>query len=74
MHEFVEQYAKAFGAEWRADPARLLAAAIDRLAAHRFVEPVDGGVLVLPLVGRYRNVQVRLKRREPALFDLGEVS
>ena len=56
------------------DPARLLAAAIDRLAAHRFVEPVDGGVLVLPLVGRYRNVQVRLKRREPALFDLGEVS
>ena len=74
VHEFVEQYAKAFGAEWRADPARLLAAAIHRLAAHRFVEPVDGGVLVLPLVGRYRNVQVRLKRREPALFDLGEVS
>ena len=74
VHEFVEQYAKAFGAEWRADPARLLAAAVDRLAAHRFVEPVAGGVLVLPLVGRYRNVQVRLKRREPALFDLGEVS
>ena len=32
MHEFVERYAKAFGAEWQADPARLLAAAIDRLA------------------------------------------
>lgn len=74
MREVVEQYAKALGAEWRADPARLLAAALDRLAAHRFVEPVAGGVLVLPLVGRYRNVQVRLKRREPALFDLGEVS
>ena len=74
LSAFVEQYAKAFGAEWRADPARLLAAALERLAAHRFVEPVPGGVLVLPLVGRYRNVQVRLKRREPALFDLGEVS
>jgi uncharacterized protein (TIGR02678 family) len=74
VRQFVEQYAKAFGAEWRADPARLLAAAVDRLAAHRFVEPVAGGVLVLPLVGRYRNVQVRLRRREPALFDLGEVS
>jgi uncharacterized protein (TIGR02678 family) len=74
VHEFVERYAKAFGAEWRADPTRLLAAAVDRLAAHRFVEPVAGGVLVLPLVGRYRNVQVRLKHREPALFDLGEVS
>jgi uncharacterized protein (TIGR02678 family) len=74
MRELVERYARGFGAEWRADPARLLAAAIDLLAAHRFVEPVAGGVLVLPLVGRYRNVQVRLKRREAGLFDLEDVS
>ncbi len=74
MHELVGEYAKAFGAEWRADPARLLAAAVELLAAHRFVEPVPGGVLVLPLVGRYRNVQVRVKRREPALFELAEMS
>ena len=74
LRELVEQYAKGFGAEWRADPPRLLAAAISLLAAHRLVEPVAGGVLVLPLLGRYRNVQVRMKRREPALFDLGEAS
>lgn len=69
---FVAQYATTFGAEWRADPDRLLAAAVDVLAAHRLVEPVAGGVLVLPLAGRYRNVQVRLKHRAPALFDLEE--
>ncbi|MGD9529846.1 DUF2398 family protein [Pseudonocardia sp.] len=73
MAELVTSYSRAFGAEWRADPPRLLAAALDVLAAHRFVEPVPGGVLVLPLVGRYRNVVVRMRPRRsaggPSLFD-----
>lgn len=72
MHALVERYASTFAAEWRADPPRLLAAALDELAAHRLVEPMPGGVLALPLVGRYRNVTVRVKRREPTLFDVLE--
>ena len=68
MRALVERYGATFGAEWRADPARLLAAAIDLLAVHRLVEPVDGGLLALPLLGRYRNVNVTVRLREPTLF------
>lgn len=75
MRELIERYGKTFGAQWRADPPRLLDAALELLAAHRFVERVPGGVLVLPLTGRYRNVQVetRVRRREPGLFDVEEL-
>lgn len=69
MGRLVERYAATLSAEWRADPPRLLAAALDQLATHRLVEPVDGGVLALPLVGRYRNVNVTVRHREPSLFD-----
>jgi uncharacterized protein (TIGR02678 family) len=74
--ELVARYGKTFGAHWRADPSRLRDAALDLLAAHRLVERVPGGVLVLPLTGRYRNVQVamRTRRAEPGLFDVGEFS
>ena len=70
MDALVGRYATTFGAEWRADPPRLLAAALDLLTAHRLVEPVEGGVLGLPLLGRYRNVTVRVRRRAPTLFEL----
>lgn len=74
--ELLTQYGKTFGAQWRADPSRLRDAALDLLAAHRLVERVPGGVLVLPLTGRYRNVRVvmRARRPEPGLFDIGELS
>lgn len=72
MRSLVDRYGATFGADWRADPPRLLAAALGVLAAHRIVEPVDGGVLALPLLGRYRNVTVTVRRREPTLVDLRE--
>lgn len=70
----VDRYGTGFGADWRADPPRLLRAAIALLAEHRIVEPVEGGVLALPLLGRYRNVVVAVRRREPTLFDTPETT
>lgn len=74
MRALVERYGATFSAEWRSDPSRLLAAATTLLAVHRFIQPVDGGLLALPLLGRYRNVTVTVRRREPALFDPEETS
>jgi uncharacterized protein (TIGR02678 family) len=74
MRSLVERYGVTFGAEWRADPSRLLAAAITLLAVYRFVESIDGGVLALPLLGRYRNVTVTVRSREPALFPTDEAA
>jgi len=74
MKELMAQYGTAFGERWRADPNRLRTEAVEMLADFRFVEPVDGGVVVLPLTGRYRNVDAKLKRRRApaALFNLKE--
>ncbi len=74
MRSLVERYGATFSADWRADPPRLLAAATALLAVHRLVEPIDGGVLALPLLGRYRNVTVTVtvRRREPTLFGPAE--
>ncbi|MPZ65853.1 MAG: TIGR02678 family protein [Pseudonocardiaceae bacterium] len=74
MRSLVERYGSAFGAGWRADPQRLLVAALDLLIAHRLVARVDGGVLALPLLGRYRNVVVEVRSREPDLFAVEETS
>ncbi|MGH2847113.1 MAG: DUF2398 family protein, partial [Thermoleophilaceae bacterium] len=69
-------YGSAFAAQWRADPDRLLAAALDLLAELRMVATVEGGVLALPLLARYRNavVEVRRRKAEPTLFDVGDGS
>ncbi|MGI8867826.1 MAG: TIGR02678 family protein [Mycobacteriales bacterium] len=70
-----DRYGPAFSARWRADPERLLGAALDLLADLRMVAVVEGGVLALPLLARYRNTVATLKRRpsllDGALFDLG---
>ncbi|MGW4128947.1 TIGR02678 family protein [Amycolatopsis japonica] len=74
MSRLVERYGSAFAAQWRADPPRLLGAALDLLADLRMVARVEGGVLALPLLARYRNVvfEVRKRKAEPTLFDLLE--
>ncbi|MFC4856690.1 DUF2398 family protein [Actinophytocola glycyrrhizae] len=71
MSGLLDRYGSTFAAQWRADPARLLAAALELLAELRMVARVPGGVLVLPLLARYRNVVVRVRGRttEPTLFD-----
>ena len=74
MKELMARYGAAFGERWRADPDRLRGEAVDLLTAYRLVAPVPGGVIVLPLAGRYRNVDAKVRRRrEPAaLFDVKE--
>jgi uncharacterized protein (TIGR02678 family) len=71
MSGLLDRYGSTFAAQWRADPDRLLAAALELLAELRMVVRVPGGVLVLPLLARYRNVvvRVRMPATEPTLFD-----
>ncbi len=60
-------HASSFGADWHADPERLRIEAVHLLDRFGLVTPVPGGVLVLPLTGRYRNtVAVTRQRRAPA--------
>jgi hypothetical protein len=67
----VDRYGTTVGAEWRNDPDRLCAAAVDLLARFGCVTVIPGGVLVLPVAGRYRNTvaQSRSRRQAPTLFD-----
>ncbi len=61
------RHATSFGAHWHADPARLCSEATALLQRFGAVTIVAGGVLVLPLTGRYRNTVVESKaRRTPA--------
>jgi uncharacterized protein (TIGR02678 family) len=61
--EILGRYGKAFGAQWHADPERLRTEAVALLARFGAVSVVPGGVLVRPLVGRYRNTVADMKRR-----------
>jgi uncharacterized protein (TIGR02678 family) len=72
MSDLVDRYGSTFAAQWRADPQRLLDAALSLLAEMRMVVRIEGGVLALPLLARYRNVVVEVRKRkaEPTLFDL----
>ncbi|HZM77348.1 MAG TPA: DUF2398 family protein [Candidatus Limnocylindrales bacterium] len=64
------RYSTSFGAQWHGDPERLRAEAIALLERFGCVLAVPGGVLVLPLVGRYRNTvaQSKARRTAPRLF------
>lgn len=64
------RHAKSFGAQWHADPERLYAKAKALLERFGCARIVPGGVLVLPLVGRYRNTvaESKARRSAPRLF------
>ncbi|GAA3824852.1 TIGR02678 family protein [Streptomyces chiangmaiensis] len=66
LKEIIGEYGKGFAADLREDPDRLLAQVLDLLAALSLVARVDGGVLALPLLARYRGVSARVKSRVPA--------
>ncbi|QSB16593.1 DUF2398 family protein [Natronosporangium hydrolyticum] len=68
--QILRRYGKAFGAGWHADPQRLRTEAVALLARFGAVAIVPGGVLVRPLVGRYRNTVATVKKRAttPELF------
>ena len=71
MSQLIEQYGATFATGWRAEPERLLGAVLELLASLRMVAVVEGGVLILPLMARYREVavQVRTRQAEASLFD-----
>jgi uncharacterized protein (TIGR02678 family) len=59
----VERYGASFKEDWRNDPEQLRAEAVDLLARFGCLRLVPGGVLVLPLIGRYRNTTATMKAR-----------
>jgi uncharacterized protein (TIGR02678 family) len=61
--DVLERFRPAFGSQWHADPDRLCAEAIDLLERFGAVLRVPGGVLVRPLVGRYRDTVAQVRRR-----------
>ncbi|MEQ4301704.1 TIGR02678 family protein [Plantactinospora sp. B6F1] len=61
--EILARYGTAFGAQWHADPDRLRAEAVALLERFGAVTTVPGGVLVRPLVGRYRHTVAAVKPR-----------
>jgi len=61
--EILDRYSSAFGAAWHADPERLRSEAVALLTRFGAITPVPGGVLVRPLVGRYRNTVAQVRQR-----------
>ncbi|GAA0740775.1 DUF2398 family protein [Dactylosporangium roseum] len=64
--ELLRRYGKAFGAQWHADPDRLRAEAVAQLERFDAIIRVPGGVLVRPLIGRYRATVATVKPRATA--------
>ena len=61
--DLLERFRPAFGSQWHADPDRLCAEAVDLLERFGAVLRVPGGVLVRPLVGRYRDTVAQVRHR-----------
>jgi uncharacterized protein (TIGR02678 family) len=64
LRKLVDEFGSGMAEKQVADPAGLLSDALGLLASVGLVTRVDGGVLVLPLLARYRSVTAQLK--EPA--------
>jgi uncharacterized protein (TIGR02678 family) len=64
LRKLVDEFGSGMAEKQVADPAGLLAQALRLLASAGLVARVDGGVLVLPLLARYRSVTAQIK--EPA--------
>ena len=61
LRRLVEEFGSGMSEKQIADPAGLLGDALGLLASAGLVARVDGGVLVLPLLARYRGVTAQLK-------------
>jgi hypothetical protein len=60
-------YGASFVADLRADPVRLAAAAVEVLVRFDLVRRVPGGILPMPVLARYRSVEIR-RSRQTSLF------
>ncbi len=63
LRKLVEEFGAGMAEKQAADPGRLLTEALALLASAGLVARVDGGVLVLPLLARYRSVTAQIKNR-----------
>ncbi|MGV9732523.1 DUF2398 family protein [Rhodococcus aetherivorans] len=72
--KLVDEFGRTFAAQWQADPAGLLEAAVTLLQRQRLVARVPGGVLALPALARFRGVVVTVRERDPRLAPAGEDS
>jgi uncharacterized protein (TIGR02678 family) len=61
LRKLVEDFGAGMAEKQAADPGRLLVEAVALLASLGLVARVDGGVLVLPLMARYRSVTAHIK-------------
>jgi uncharacterized protein (TIGR02678 family) len=68
LRKLVEDFGAGMAEKQAADPGRLLAEAVALLASVGLVARVDGGVLVLPLLARYRSVTAQIKNPPPATY------
>lgn len=64
LRKLVDEFGSGMAEKQVADPAALLRDALGLLASAGLLARVDGGVLVLPLLARYRGVTAQIK--EPA--------
>ncbi len=61
MRELADAYGMGLSEGLVADPDRLARLAVERLAELRLVAPVEGGVLALPMLARYRGVTATVR-------------
>ncbi len=61
LRKLIDEFGSGMAEKQVADPAGLLGDALGLLASAGLVARVDGGVLVLPLLARYRGVTAQIK-------------
>ncbi|QCB51136.1 DUF2398 family protein [Rhodococcus sp. PAMC28707] len=74
VSDLVERYGRTFAAQWQADPIGLGERAVGMLHRLRLVHIMSGGILVLPVIARYRDVVISVRDRVPqdSLFETTE--
>jgi uncharacterized protein (TIGR02678 family) len=65
LDAMIEDFGSGMSAKQTEDPDRLLRAALGLLDSMGLVARVDGGILVLPLLARYRSVTAHVKNPAP---------
>jgi hypothetical protein len=61
LDAMIEDFGAGMSAKQTQDPDRLLRSAVGLLDSMGLVTQVDGGILVLPLLARYRSVTAHVK-------------
>lgn len=77
VQALTDRYGATFAAQWQADVPGLTAEVVGLLERLRLVEVLDGGLLILPALARYRGAVVTVRTRaETELFvapaDVGD--